>query len=92
MQIVILLILALLCEAIVETLKMTFQEGKFNWDRVLALIVSIIVAVITGADLLELVGIPATIPYVGVVLTGILISRGANWLHEFIKKTAAFKT
>jgi len=44
--------------------------------------VGILIAFGAQADLLALVGIPLVIPYLGYILTGLLVSRGANFLHD----------
>ena len=86
MQILQLVVLAMIGEAVWETLKMVWQEGKLSIDRIGALVIGLLVAFVTGADILSLVNIPAYIPYVGIALTGILISRGANFVHDLLKK------
>ena len=86
MQLIQLVILAMIGEAIWETLKMVWQEGKLNIDRIGALAFGLLIAFVTGADLLNLISIPAKVPYVGIALTGILISRGANFVHDLLKK------
>ena len=84
MTLVQLLILAFLAEAVWETSKMVWQQGKISGDRVGALVVGILVSVGTQADLFLLVSIPFTLPFIGVLLTGVLISRGANFVHDII--------
>jgi hypothetical protein len=79
-----LLVIALLGESIWETLKMVWQTGKLSADKVGALIVGIALTVGTGLDLFALVGVPIHIPYLGMILTGILISRGANFIHDLL--------
>ena len=79
-----LLVLALIGEAVWETLKMIWQNGKVNIDRIGALLVGLLLSVGTGMDLLDMTGIKMKIPYVGVILTGILISRGANFTHDLL--------
>lgn len=79
-----LIITAMLGEAIWETLKMVWQNGKLSIDRIGALIIGIFLSLTTGLDLLELSGIPVNIPYAGMVLTGILISRGSNFVHDLL--------
>ena len=81
-----LIILSILAEAIWENLKMIWEKGKFNWNRLGALILSIILAVATKADLFELLKLNIFIPVLGSVFTGILISRGANFIHDLLKK------
>lgn len=75
---------AALVEAVWETTKMTYQKGKVSGDRVGALIVGVGVAVFGGLDACVAVGIPMGIPYLGAVLTGILLSRGSNFIHDIL--------
>jgi hypothetical protein len=84
MEVLSLVVLALIGESLWETLKMTWQEGKISIDRIGALVVGLLLALGTGLDLMTLVGIPMKLPYVGMVLTGILISRGANFIHDIL--------
>lgn len=84
MNVLSLIVLALLGEAIWETLKMTWQSGKVSTDRIGALLVGLLLSVGTGSDIMEMVGVPMHIPYVGMVLTGLLISRGANFMHDIL--------
>ena len=64
---------------------MTFEGGKFSVNRLGALIVSIIVALSTKINLFEILDFEI-FPILGSVLTGILISRGANVLHDLLTK------
>jgi len=79
-----LLVLALIGEAVWETLKMIWQNGKVNIDRIGALLVGLLLSIGTGMDLLDMTGIKMKIPFIGVILTGILISRGANFTHDIL--------
>lgn len=82
------IILALLCEAIWENLKMIWENGKFSINRLGALIVSIVVALGTKMNIFEILDFEI-FPILGSVLTGILISRGANVLHDLLNKIQA---
>lgn len=82
------IILSMLCEAIWENLRMVWENGKFSINRLGALILSIIVAIGTKIDLFELLEFEM-LPILGYVLTGILISRGANVLHDLLNKIQA---
>lgn len=84
MEIFGLLVISAIAEAVWETLKMTWQEGKASIDRIGALVVGIVIALTTGLDILSFVNIPAKIPVVGIILTGILISRGSNFVHDLL--------
>lgn len=80
----IIIIAAALAEAVWETAKLAWQSGKISVNTVGALIVGIIVAVGAHIDIGALVGIDFTYSIIGEVLTGILLSRGANFLHDFL--------
>lgn len=75
---------AALVESVWETGKMTYQKGKVSADRVGALVVGVGVAVAGGLDACAAVGIPMAVPFLGSVLTGVLISRGANFVHDIL--------
>lgn len=76
-------ILAILCEAIWENLKMIWENNKFSVNRLGALILSIILAVATQIDLFKVLDIEI-VPVIGNIFTGILISRGANFIHDLL--------
>ena len=80
------IVIALLAETIWENLKMIWQEGKLNVDRIGALIVSIVVSMATQLDVFAILNFGIAIPFVGSFLTGILISRGANVIHDLLNK------
>lgn len=75
---------AALTEAVWETGKMTYQKGKVSADRVGALVIGVGVAVAGGLDACAAVGIPMAVPYLGAIFTGVLISRGANFVHDIL--------
>lgn len=83
--------LAIVTEALVEYGK-SIARAVLNKDRkawatqVVAIAVSVMLCLATGADIFQVVGITFAWPWVGVVLTGILGSRGANYLNDFISK------
>lgn len=85
MNILSIVILALIGEAVWETLKMVWQEGKISIDRIGALVIGLLLALGTNLDILHLVGIEMQYKLIGVILTGILISRGANFMHDLIQ-------
>lgn len=85
MSILSLVILALLGESIWETAKMIWQDGKLSLDRIGAIVIGELLAIGAGIDLLSLAGVPLHIPYLGLILTGLLISRGANFVHDLLQ-------
>jgi hypothetical protein len=81
-----LIIVAILIEAIWENIKMVWQNGKVSIDKIGSLLISIILCVLTKIDIFPIVGISLVIPFVGSVLTGIIVSRGANFIHDLFAK------
>ena len=80
------IVMALLAETIWENAKAIWQEGKVNIDRIGALIVSIIVSISAQLDIFEILEFKIVVPFVGSFLTGVLISRGANVIHDLLNK------
>jgi hypothetical protein len=78
--------IAILAEAVWENLKMIWQDGKVSIDRIGALIVSIVISMATQLDVFAILNFGISIPFVGSFLTGILISRGANFIHDLLNK------
>ena len=83
--------LAIVTEALVEYGKsigraIVGRDTKAALTQVLAIVASVALCFAAGADLFQVVGITFTWPWIGMVLTGILGSRGANYLSDFISK------
>jgi len=87
--IVAVLIMAFTVEALVQYGKMIVQivggKLKVNWTQVAAIIVGIVVALMARVDLYALFGLTFIVPWFGMILTGIVFSRGANYTADFIK-------
>lgn len=83
-KLIMLVVVAIIAESVWETLKMTWQDGKVKVDRVGALVVSMLIVFGTRLDMLSLLGIETVIPFLGSILTGILISRGSNFIHDLL--------
>lgn len=91
MELITLIVLASLGEAVWETLKMVWQDGKACVDRIGALVISIIITFGTGVDVMSILGIEMKWKAMGLVLTAILISRGATFTHEIISRISNIK-
>lgn len=85
------LIAALIVEALWETTKMFWQDGKFSYDRLGALAFGELIAIGSNIDLMNAVGLPISIPYMGMILTGVIISRGSNFMHDFLDSINNFQ-
>ena len=82
------LMLAVTAEGLVEYGK---SVGKALVERqavtqIGAVIVSVLLCFAAGADLYAAIGVELVYPWIGVLLTGIFASRGANYISDFIGK------
>lgn len=75
---------ALIIESTCETLKLLFIEKQFNLIQFGSLVFGVVFSIAYNLDLVSLVGLSSTIPYVGCVITGILLSRGSGFIHDFL--------
>ncbi|MGR6836064.1 hypothetical protein [Syntrophomonas erecta] len=86
-----LLLVAVLAESIWEALKRLWEQDKISLDHGGALVISIILAIAIGIDFFVMFDIPIKIPYLGQIFTGIIISRGANFMHDLISIVEGIK-
>ena len=89
--VMLILALAVITEAIIEYAKsiaraFVDKDIKTAVTQLAAIVVSVLLCFAAEANLFQVVGINFTWPWVGVVLTGVLGSRGANYLSDFITK------
>lgn len=81
-----LIIIAVLVEALTEVFKSIFKNGRLDRSSILSIVVGLILAFTINLDLFVAIGLVPTIPFIGVVATGLLISRGANTVHDVISR------
>ena len=79
------LMVCAILEGIITYLNSFFIIGELHYQMILDLIFGIFMAMAYKIDLLKLVNIESDIPYIGCVLTGILFSRGSNYIHDILK-------
>lgn len=87
-----LLLVAFLVESIIQTIKPIYDRQKgWNKDALIALVGGIGICFLMNADLFEIAdlsfnfGDPVVSHYVGIVLTGLIASRGSNLAHDALK-------
>lgn len=78
-------VVGLLVEAVVQTLRLVYDQAtrKISIPIILSLVVGLIAAF--GANLSIFDALPQTIAapnWLGCALTGILVSRGSNFIHD----------
>jgi len=83
-----LVVSALLVEAVVNLFK-NVDDKNTSWkywaSLAVGLVVSLLVAVNWNIDLFKMVGFSdGQIPYIGAILTGLIISRGSNVVADLL--------
>lgn len=81
-----LIVVAILVEAIWENIKMIYDKDKFNISMIGSLVLGIVVCLLAQIDIFPIVGLNMAVPFVGSVFTGIIVSRGANFVNDLFKK------
>jgi hypothetical protein len=61
------------------------KKLKIEWKQIAAIVIAVLLAIGAGADLYKIIGVSFGIPYLGMILTGIIFSRGANYVADFLK-------
>lgn len=77
------LVLVIVVEALVEYFGTPIPSA---YKPYAAAALGVLLCLAYGADLLALLGYPASIPFVGSVLTGLLISRGSNVFNDLVSR------
>ena len=81
-----LIIIAILVEAIWENLKMLWDKNKLNINMLGSLLLSMIICVLAQINIFKIVGIELIVPIIGYLLTGIIVSRGANFVNDLFSR------
>ena len=81
-----LITVCILVESMVTYINSFFVVGEPHYQMVLSLMFGIFIAVAYKIDLLKLADIESEMPYIGSILTGVLISRGSNYIYDLMSK------
>ena len=76
---------AVLIEAVTSYIKLIVVEHKIQWQVVATIVIGVVMALVFQVDLFALIGFTTIMPVFAFVLTGIILSRGANYVFDLIK-------
>ncbi len=79
-------VFSVLIESLITYYKEFFTGGNAPWEIIASLSLGIIVAIAYNLDLPAHFNLKSQIPYVGCILTGILLSRGSNYAYDLLGK------
>lgn len=82
---------AILVEAITEIIKGVYKANQVQWAYLISIGVGLLFAFVIDFDLLTAVGLPNNYHIVGVCATGLIVSRGANYVNDLMSKLATNK-
>ena len=77
---------AILIEAIITYFNQFLVQENFCWQMLFSVVLGIVIAVAYKLDLPAHFNLNSQIPYVGCVLTGILLSRGSNYIFDLLER------
>lgn len=78
-------ILAVLVEGLIQYF-VSNPDKPQRWLQYVSALLGILVCVAYKADMLAGLGLVSPYPFIGEVLTGLVIGRGSNYLNDFISK------
>ena len=82
---------AVIVEGLISYFNMIVKDKKIHYEVVISGILGIVIAYTYNVDIFEVVKIETSIPYIGTILTGILISRGSNYIYDLLNKIVSTK-
>ena len=95
--IVLVLIIAITVEALIEYAKTVAKavlekQYKVGITQGVAIIVSVLLCFAVEVDFYAALGVTFAAPWIGILLTGIFASRGANFVSDLFKKLQSLST
>ena len=87
-----LIFVSIVIEGIITYAKTVVVDKQIQWQVVGSMLLGIGCALAFDVDLFAIAGITAAVPYVGQVLTGVLLSRGSNYVYDLLKQLTNAQT
>ena len=78
------ILLAIVVEQITNIIKGAVPRIRDEWSKVTAIVVGIILCFATRMGILAELNVPVAYPAVDYIVTGMLISRGSNVVHDML--------
>jgi hypothetical protein len=82
----ILTLLAILVEVCVDIIKSAVPVIGGWKSQVASIVVGVLLATATSTGLLLALGVQLSLPWIDYFLTGLIISRGSNFIHDLLSK------
>ncbi|EEG77641.1 hypothetical protein [Dethiobacter alkaliphilus] len=85
------LVLAIIVEFSTEIIKSVFPSIRGKLSKIAAILLGMILCVSTGSGILASFNIIPIYPLLDYLLTGLLISRGSNIIHDLVSRLEVAK-
>lgn len=82
---------SILIEGIITYFNQFFVDEQFSLSMIFSIVLGVVIAISYKLDLPAYFNLKSHIPYVGSILTGILISRGSNYMYDILKSITNIK-
>ena len=82
---------AVLIESLITYSKEFLVGNNFSFSMILSVLLGVMISIAYGLDLPEHLNLKSSIPCVGNILTGVLISRGSNYVYDILKAITNMK-
>ena len=76
---------AVIIEGIISYANQFFIDGNFSIKMLISIILGITIAISYGLHILSHFNFKSKIPFIGNIVTGILIARGSNYIFDLLK-------
>ena len=77
--------MAVVVESVITIIADIAAENRISWKKALSILVGVIFAIAYKMDILLLAGF-SEVPVVGQIATGMMLSRGSNYLYKLYSK------
>lgn len=77
-------VMAFTVVSIWDIIKSFRKDNEIDWSSIGTAILGIVLSLLAQLDVFSLVGITFVVPFVGQILTGFFISKGSNYIFDFI--------
>ena len=82
-------LLAIITEQTTDIIKQAVPQIRNGYSRLVSIAIGVLLCVSTRMGVLVELNVPVIYPVVDYVLTGLLISRGSNFLHSLVTLLAS---
>lgn len=72
--------------SIYDIIKGFYKDNKVDINSIVTAVLGVILAILAKLDIFTLIGVDFIVPFVGQILTGLVISKGSNYVYDFVTK------